>query len=157
MGNLKEDINTNSEWIVKAFKSIKLDLDYTITSFIEIDKYFIINTKKGKAKAGSTLSKNLGPILFSIGSYIGNTIIKNIPGSFWITDDDTADGEITASVKLPDGNIIFPMQRVMKRFKNGNEDSIYPYGYEISKNLTNEIFNEKYWDIIKEKKTWWKF
>lgn len=39
MATLLEDIKTQSEWIVKAFKSDSLNLDYTIHSFIEIDKF----------------------------------------------------------------------------------------------------------------------
>jgi len=49
----------------------------------------------------------------------------------------------------------------MKRFKNGAEDSIYIYGYEITKEFTNEEFDDSYWnitdEIVEEKKAWWKF
>ena len=157
MGTLKEDIDTQADWIVKAFAEDKLRLDYTIRSFIEIDKFFIKHTVDGKARPGGRLSKNLGGIIFSIGAYVGNTIIKNLPGSGWETDDDAADGEITAVVKLPDNIIICPMQRIMKRFKNGIEDSIYVYGYQITKDFTKEEFDNSYWEIKEKPKAWWKF
>jgi hypothetical protein len=157
MGTLKEDINEQADWIVKAFAEDNLQLDYSISSFIEIDKFFIKNTVGGKAKPRGRLSKNLGGIIFSIGAYIGNTIIKNVPGSFWETDDAAAGGEIDVIVKLPKEVIIWPVQRVMKRFKNGSEDSIYVYGYEITKEFTGEEFDGSYWEITREKKPWWKF
>ena len=155
MGTLKEDINEGSEWIVKAFKADKLNLDYSIRSFIEIDNFFNKHTSNGKTKQGGRLSKGLGSIIFSVGSYIGNTIIKNVPGSVWVTDDGVPEDEINISVELPDKTIIFPVQRVMKRFKNGDEDSIYVYGYQLAKDFTGEAFDETYWKKIK-RKPWWK-
>ncbi|RYE55951.1 MAG: hypothetical protein EOP48_09095 [Sphingobacteriales bacterium] len=119
MATLLQDIKTQSDWITKAFATEKLELDYTIRSFIEIDKFFTKHSKDGKAIKGGRLTQNLGAIVFSLGSYVGQTIIKNVPGAVWQTDDNDPEGEITASVKLPDGAIIFPMQRIMKRFQNG--------------------------------------
>ena len=99
----------------------------------------------------------MGGIIFSIGAYIGNTIIKNVPGSFWETDDEAAGGEIDVAVKLPNDIVIWPVQRAMKRFKNGGEDSIYVYGYEITKEFTGEKFDGSYWEITEVTKPWWKF
>ena len=164
MATLEEDIYKQSAWLVKAFSSDKIKLDYSIESFKEIDLFFEQNSAvPGKAKQNGRLSQNLGPVLFSIGAYVGDTIIKALPGSIWITDDKDPEGEITARVKLPTGTIIWPMQRVINRFMNGEEDSIYPYGFLV----VNEISKEDYWDKTKdtqknfkkviEKKPWWKF
>jgi hypothetical protein len=157
MGTLKQDIKEQSKWAVKAFAADKLKLDYSIKSFIEIDKFFNKHTLNGKAVKGGRLSTNLGGILFSIGSYVGETIIKNVPGSVWITDDDDPQGELTVSIKLPGGSIIFPVTRVMKRFENGEEDSIYIYGHLITKDFTKEASDDNYWNLTKAAKPWWKF
>jgi hypothetical protein len=157
MGTLKEDINKQASWIVKAFEADKLFLDYSIKSFIEIDKFFIVNSDEGKAKRGARLESNLGIILFSLAAYIGNTIILNVPGSAWETDDDTEDGELNIAIKFPDGGVVWPNQRVMKRFKNGLEDSIYVYGHALTKDWTNEKFDDQYWMQTKKKRPWWKF
>jgi len=58
MGALREDIDIASDWIVKAFKKDELTLDYSIKSFIEVDKFFNKHTFKGKARTGGRLSKN---------------------------------------------------------------------------------------------------
>ena len=40
MASLLEDIHTQSKWIQRAFSADKLDLDFTIRSFIQIDRFF---------------------------------------------------------------------------------------------------------------------
>jgi len=40
-------------------------------------------------------------------------------------------GEINIQIKLTDGSIIFPVQRVTKRYKLGTEESIFAYAYAI--------------------------
>ena len=162
MTTLLQDIKTQSDWITKAFAADKLKLDYTIRSFIEIDKFFNKHSKDGKAVKGGRLMENLGAIVFSLGAYVGQTIIKNVPGAVWQTDDNDPQGEITASVKLPDGTVIFPMQRIMKCFQNGSEDAVYVYGHQITKDYINEPFDQSFWDTISEAngkltKPWWKF
>jgi len=159
MGTLKEDIKTQSDWIIKAFAADGLTLDYSIKSFIEIDKFFNRNSTPGKAKCGGRLTNKLGSAIFSIASYIIETIMKQVPDAVLLADDEAADGEVTMSVTLPDGGVIFPVQRVMKRFKNGEEDSIYVYGHQLTKDFTKEPFDESYWTINDnnvEAKSWWK-
>ena len=157
MGTLKEDIKEQSAWIVKALKEDNLNLDYSISSLIKIDKFFNKNALNGSATKKGRLSKNLGGILFSIGAYIGECFVKNVEGSVWITDDDDPKGEINISVEFPDKSIVWPMQRVMKRFKNGTEDSIYVYAHEVTKKYTKEEFDNSYWNLKEGKKPWWKF
>ncbi len=161
MGTLQEDIKVQAKWIVEAFGADKLNLDGSIKSFIEIDSFFNKHAVNGKAKKGGRLSQRLGSTIFSIGSYVIETILSAVPGSKLITDDEARDGEITVSIELPDGSVIFPVQRVMKRFENGSEDSIYVYGHQLTKEFTGESFEESYWGIagaeIEDKKEWWKF
>jgi hypothetical protein len=55
MGTLKEDIKSQSDWIVKAFAADDFKLDYTIDSIIEIDRFFVKNMKDGQPKASPSL------------------------------------------------------------------------------------------------------
>ena len=164
MATLKEDIKSQSDWIVKAFAADGFKLDYTIDSIIEVDRFFTRNMKNGKPRKGGRLyGKGYGPILFSIGSYVGETIIRKVKGSKWITDDNDPQGELTVSLKLPDGGEIWPIQKVMKRFQNGSEDAIYPYVHTAIKEFTNLPFKEEFWALTAETnesektKPWWKF
>lgn len=129
MDTLLKDIETQSDWIIKAFAADKFKLDHTIHSFIEIDRFFNKHSKNGKAVKRGRLQQNVGAILFSLGAYVGQTMIKNVPGAEWQLDDDDPQGETTATVKFPDGAIIFPMERIIKRFQNGSEDAVYVYGF----------------------------
>ncbi len=164
MGTLKEDIKSQSDWIVKAFAADNFKLDYTMDSIIEVDRFFAKNIRNGQPrKAGRLAKKGFGPILFSIGSYVGETIIKNIKGSEWVTDYNDPKPELHVSLKLPDGGEIWPIQKVMKRFQNGSEDAIYPYVHAVTKEFTNQPFNEQFWTLTEEKeeqeksKAWWRF
>ena len=157
MATIKQDIKTFSEMIVKGFGADKLNLNYTLTSFKDIDKFYDLHSKNGERIEGGRFSKNLGQILFSLGSYIGETLIKIIPGTVWETDEKDPEGEINAILKLPDGTQIWPMQRAIKRFRNGEEDGIYVYGYHI---LKDHVDIEKLLEqeqSMKTKKPWWKF
>ena len=163
MATLIEDIKVQSNWIIKAFKADGLTLDHSINSFIELDKFFQLHAENGQAIKGRRLSKNLGSIIFSIASYIGETLTKTVPGSVWETDDSDPQGEMNIAVKLPDGTTCWPAHRVIKRFQNGLEDGIYPYGFELTKSIINDDFDDSFWKIEKEvkplepKKPFWKF
>jgi hypothetical protein len=164
MATLQQDIKSQSEWIVKAFAADGFKLDYSLDSLIEVDRFFNRNMKNGKPKKGGRLAKKgFGPILFSIGSYVGEAIIKNVKGSKWVTNDNDPEAELHVSLKFPDGAEIWPIQRVMKRFQNGSEDAIYPYGHTVTTEFTKQPFNEKYWALTSDHlesgsaKPWWKF
>jgi len=164
MATLKEDIKTQSEWIVKAFAADNFKLDFTMESLIEVDRFFAKNMHKGQPKKGGRLAKKgFGPILFSIGSYVGETIIKNVKGAAWVTDDNDPEGELNISLKLPNGGEIWPIRKVMMRFQNGNEDAIYPYAHAVTEEFTKKPFNEQFWTLTAEndgagnEKPWWKF
>ena len=68
--------------------------------------------------------------MFSLGAYVGETLINNYGGK-WSYDENDPTDEFKVQVILSDGAIIWPMQRVMKRLKNGKEDSIYGYGVSL--------------------------
>jgi len=165
MATFWEDIKTQSEWIVKAFGADKLLLDYSMESFKKIDQFFDKHSIRGKAKPKGRLSQNLGPILFSIGAYVGETIIKNVAGAVWRTNDNDPEGEVNAEIVLPDGIVLWPMQRVIKRFKNGGEDGVYAYGVVAIREMGTGDYLEKAKEMhevrdagtIRAKKPWWKF
>lgn len=157
---LKEDILTQADWLVKAFAADKLVLDYSIGSLVETDRFFALHATNGQAVKGGRLSQNLGAVLFSVGAYVGETIIKHVPGAVWETDDNDPAAGINATIAFTDGITMWPMQKVMKRFKNGPEDSLYLYAHHITKAYTSEPFNDGVWEALKEKplqKNWWKF
>lgn len=127
---LSEDINTACEWVVMALNSSGYKADYTLESMKEIDRF--LDEQSGE---NGIISRGRGKILFSLGCYVGETVIR-LYGGKWHTDDNDLQGEINASVELDNGTVIFPMQRVIKRFRNGSEDGIYAYVYVLSPEKT---------------------
>jgi hypothetical protein len=93
---------------------------------------------------------------------VGETIIKNVPDAIWQTEDNDPHGELNVSVKLPGDVVIFPVQRIMKRFQNGAEDAVYIYGHHITKDYIAEPFDQSFWQLMSEEnkspsKPWWRF
>jgi hypothetical protein len=155
MASLREDIKTYSIWLVKAFKTDKLNLDYSFNSIKEIDEFFNTHSQDGKATPEGRLSQNLGPILFAIGSYIGETFVRNIRGAEWVTDENNAEGEVTAAVIFPDGSQIWPMQKVVKRFQNGPVDNLYEYAVMVAREYDQSVVAHT--SSGDHKRPWWKF
>lgn len=161
MPQLKEDITACSEWIVQCFGSIQLPLDYSLDSIVHIDGFLERNVVDSQPAPGSVLAANFGQILFGLGAYLGETIIRHAPGAEWVLDDADPQSEVNAEVRLADGSQIWPMMKIIKRAQNGFEDSVYPYAYELTKPYTDLPFNPAFWHINPQeppyKKPWYKF
>jgi hypothetical protein len=147
MGTLLQDITSQANWLVKAFKADGLPLNYSLSSFKILDDFYDRHTLNGVAVPGGRLEHNSGPVLFSIGAYMGETFIKLFPGGQWQTDDADPQGEINAAILFPDGSVVWPMQRAMKRFQSAT-DGLYAYGYSLS---------AQHGMATTPTKPWWKF
>ncbi|WP_126243404.1 hypothetical protein [Chitinophaga rhizosphaerae] len=161
MPQLKEDITACSEWIVQCFGSIQLLLDYSLDSIVHIDGFLQKNIVDAQPVPDSVLASNFGQILFGLGAYLGETIIRHVPGAVWVLENADPRGEINAVVRFPDGAQIWPMMKIIKRAQNGFEASVYPYAYELTKSYTNGTFNAAFWQISPReapgKRPWYKF
>jgi hypothetical protein len=102
----------------KEKKIFKLTIDSLKSIDDEIDRMLISN------KPADILTNT--DTVFMFGCYLG-TILKHSIGAKWIKDD----GEYPRFMKLKNGEIILPFERVMKRIMAGKEDSIYDYGLII--------------------------
>lgn len=127
MATLVEDAQKAAAWVGNALISSGYKADFSLESLREIDRFFDEQSQDGEAVPGGLLSEQLGSRIFSLGSYVGEVIIRAYGGR-WRADDNDPEGELNVEVVLPGGAIIWPVQRVMKRFKNGPEDGIYVYG-----------------------------
>jgi hypothetical protein len=127
MATIKEDIQTSADWISRALSSSGYRADFTAESLWEIDRFFDEQSRDGAAKRGGLLSKSLGQRLFAVGSYMGEVLRRQVGGE-WIGDDQDPEAEINVGLLLPDGSVCWPVQRAMKRFKNGAEDGIATWG-----------------------------
>ena len=129
---LAEDIKISAEWVKKNMNLSGYKVDYDLDSMKEVDRFFDEQTKEG-----GLLTGKCGNIIFSLGSFIGETIIK-LYGGEWITNDDDPNGEINAEVHTSDKIVCWPIIRCMKRRQNGPEESIYAYVIALDKNSDSD-------------------
>lgn len=123
---LAEDIPKAAEWVANALNVSGYKADYSLESMKEVDRFF----DEQSGPNGILAKNNRGQILFSLGSYVGQTVIR-LHGGRWITDDDDPEGEINVAVETADGVTMWPVIRCMKRYKNGPEDSVYALVYSL--------------------------
>lgn len=123
MTTLKDDLPAHAEMVSHALRAAGYHADYSLGSLWEIDRFFDENVVNGAAKAGGLLSSELGARLLGVGAYIGE-VVRREKGGDWSCDDTDPQAEINAELQLSDGTTCWPVQRVMKRFKNGAEDGI---------------------------------
>jgi hypothetical protein len=125
------DALTSAEWISRALSQSGYRADFTLESLKQVDRFFDEQVANGQPKAGGLLSQQLGARLFAIGAYVGE-VIRRQNGGEWQGDDNDTHAEINVAVRLKTGTILWPVQRVMKRFKNGAEEGIWVYGAAAS-------------------------
>jgi hypothetical protein len=117
--------------ISRALSQSGYNADFSLESLKEVDRFFDEHVTSGRANPGGLLSQQLGARLFALGSYVGE-VIRRHGGGQWQGDDNDPEAEINIAIRLPSGAILWPAQRVMKRFKNGAEDSIWVYGVALT-------------------------
>lgn len=128
---LVTDILKSAEWIAKALSSSGYKADFSIESLKEIDRFIDEQAPNGIPKPDGLLGTDLGSRVFAIGGYVGEVIRRNVGGE-WEGKDETSEDEVNIAIHLKNDTTIWPVQRVMKRLKNGSEDGIYVYGYAIT-------------------------
>jgi hypothetical protein len=110
--------------------------DFSLESLKEIDRFFDDQMSNGQPKPGGLLAEQFGARLFAIGGYVGE-VIRRQEGGEWLGDDNDPEAEFNIAVRIRENSIIWPMQRVMKRAKNGPEDSVWGYGYALTRKKPN--------------------
>jgi hypothetical protein len=128
MGKITDDVDAAAKWVATALASSGYKADFSAASLWEIDRFFDEHSLNGQAVPGGLLSEQLGSRIFSIGSYVGE-VLRQALGGIWVGDDNDPQAEINVELQLADGSKCWPVQRAMKRFKNGAEDSIAVYGH----------------------------
>lgn len=103
-------------------------LDFTPASLWEVDRFFDEHGPEPAVAGESVVGK--GPMLFALGGYVGE-VLRRALGGTWFGDDDDPESEVNVELRLADGSIVWPVQRVMKRYAHGSEDGIVVYGVAL--------------------------
>ena len=134
MASLIEDLDSSASWISQALQSSGYLADFSPASLWYIDRFIDEHTQAGKPRPGGLLAGDFGARLFALGAYTGEVIRRNLGGT-WRADDEDPKGEFNVELELPNGSVIWPVQRVMKRCANGAEDGIAVYGAALGLNV----------------------
>ena len=124
---LIDDIPLGVAWVTNNFNATGYRADGTIESLKEVDRFI-----DDEHKPGGVLDGKMGAVVFGLGCYIGQVIIDTFGGQ-WVTNDNDPMGEVNIAVNLSDGSTIWPVQRVIKRIKEGPENAIYPYAVAMGR------------------------
>ncbi|MBB4792510.1 hypothetical protein [Streptomyces nodosus] len=135
MASLLDDVRTSAARIARALGSSGYRADFTPESLPDIERFMSEHSDHGIATDGGLLATDRGPRLFALGAYLGETVRQGL-GGVWEVDDQDPHGEINIVLRLPDGSIIWPVQRVIKRFQNGPEDSLVGYAIGLGLRLS---------------------
>lgn len=127
VASMLEDLDAAAAWISQALQSSGYVADFGPVSLWSIDRFIDDHSRSGKPRPRGLLAQDLGKRMFALGAYTGEVIRRN-QGGTWHTDDEDPAGEVNVSLELPDGRVIWPVQRVVKRFMNGAEDGVAAYG-----------------------------
>ncbi|MBI1825057.1 MAG: hypothetical protein HY287_15020 [Planctomycetes bacterium] len=127
MPTIIQDAQQSAKKIAAALTGSGYRADFSLTSLKEIDRFFDESVNDGKALPGGLLHDQVGAKLFALGAYVGETI-RTLAGGHWKVDESDPQNPVSLQLVLNDGSMIWPVERVMKRFQNGAEDGIYAYG-----------------------------
>lgn len=139
MAGIVEDAATSAEWIASALNSSGYAADFSARSLVEVDRFFDEHVKNGVPKKGGLLAADRGKRLFAAGAYVGEVLRRSLGGE-WQPDASDPDGEMGLSLVLANSTTVWPVERVMKRFTNGRQDSIAAYGAGLG--LDVPVFSE---------------
>ena len=132
MDDLLKDIDMGADYVAKAMTNTGYLAEYSIESLKEVDRLIDENSIDGKPTPDGMLSKDLGRRMFSIGAYVGEVLRRNIGGDWWVDLNDFM-VKVNVELRLENGSVVWPMQKVGKRLNNGPEDSLYHFGMWLIK------------------------
>jgi len=153
MSQIVEDVFKAAEWASQALQRSGYQVDFSPSSLWHIDFFFDDHSCNGEPIPGGLLSEEVGKRLFAIGAYVGEVLRRNIGGE-WHGDDSDPQVEINVELKLITGAKCWPVQRVIKRFKNGWEDSVAAYGAGMGLQIGPRPQRSQF---SSSRKPWWKF
>jgi hypothetical protein len=135
-----EALKNQAALLVEIAPNLGLWLDYSIEGLKAVDEYFDQRIVDGVAKEGSLFEAQGDRLLFCFGAYVGEVILRAGPGARWCLDEEAGEDLSQAYVHQAEKDFgAFPFNKVLKRFQNGPEDSLYSFADLAVKAIRGEI------------------
>lgn len=125
MEDLIPQMAAMAQMCVDLSKGMEANLDYSEASFAEVDKMIENHFEPGHTPMGTTV--------LTMGAYVGETM-RQLLGGNWAVYQDQLILENIGGVDLK----AFPMNKVHKRFTEGEGDSI-AFFYEATKAMISRV------------------
>ena len=132
MGKILEDIDESAHWIRNAFSSLGVNLDFSLASLKEVNKFIESEFKEGKPREGSIVKPDPGAIIFALGSYLGEVILTEAGKGRWLPNSDNEEDEINIRIEIDERYVAWPMIKMMEKVKDPKVD-LYIYASEFLK------------------------
>ncbi|OQR59712.1 hypothetical protein B6E66_34070 [Streptomyces maremycinicus] len=128
-------MHAHAQWVARALASSGYLADFSPASLHGIEQFMSDHSNQGTPAEGGLLTTDPATRLFALGCYLGETLRHALGGS-WEADDDSPHSAIDIRLRLPDGPILWPVQRMIKRYRNGPEASITAYAAILGLNTS---------------------
>jgi hypothetical protein len=119
-------IGHSARWIASELSASGYNADFSFESLREVDRYIDDNTTDGEPRPDTLLALKPVPVALSLGSYLGE-VIRRKTGGEWVASAAAVEDPFLLELHLEDGLIMWPMQRIGKRIRNGAVDSLPAY------------------------------
>lgn len=142
--------------IAGALQNVGYHADLTPASLWEIDRFIADNTRDGKPIAGGFLAEDSARRVFYLGCYVGETFRQTLGGE-WSGSTQDPVSNLNIALRLPNGSVLYPVQRVVTRIQHGLEDGIAACGIGLGLDVGPPPTKETpELPPLPEKKPWWK-
>jgi hypothetical protein len=115
-------------WITAELAEHGFKSDFSLESLQDLDLYLDTQCEDGCPKPGSLLSRNANTGMLALGLYVGE-VVRRARGGQWYLPRAQPGDIFRLEFRFGADVRMWPVQRVFKRIRNGNEDSLYHYGH----------------------------
>lgn len=133
------DARQAAAWTAETLPQMGYRLDFSLASLREVDRFFE-ELIAGRIMFDHPPASTPGHFVFALGAYTGEVIRREGNGVWKGLWRDPLGMRL--AVHLPKGKRFWPIQRALKRYRNGLEDGIYAYGLGILDRLDEATFDD---------------
>jgi hypothetical protein len=123
-----------AQWMAARLPTLGCRGDYSLDSLADIDRLLDEAIVDGQPKPDGPFAANFGTQMLAVAAYVGE-VIRRSRGSRWQWQGegykDARDETINIRMRRDDGGQCWPVQRMLKRVRNGSEDGLCAYAVAL--------------------------